>query len=80
MLRAVEAGGGTPAGALRGKTAVAELAESALTRICKVIGGGTFSRQSPFGCWFEDVRALGFLRPPWALAYDQVFGTSWPAP
>jgi len=79
MLRAVEDRGGTPAGALRGKTAVAELAESALTRICKVLGGGTFARQSPFGCWFEDVRALGFLRPPWGLAYDRLFEASWPA-
>ena len=26
--------------------------------------------QSSFGNWFEDVRALGFLRPPWGLAYD----------
>lgn len=21
--------------------------------------------------WFADVRALGYLRPPWALAFDQ---------
>jgi hypothetical protein len=41
-----------------------------------VIGGGTFSRRSPFSSWFEDVRALGFLRPPWGLAYDGLFGTS----
>ena len=40
------------------------------------IGGGTFSRRSPFAHWFEDVRALGFLRPPWGLAYDQLFATS----
>ena len=79
LLRSVEAGGGTPVGALRGKIAVAELAESALARICKVLGGGTFARQSPFGCWFEDVRALGFLRPPWGLAYDSLFEASWPA-
>ena len=79
LLRAVEEGGGTPVGALRGKTAVAELAESALTRVCRVLGGGTFARQSPFGCWFEDVRALGFLRPPWGLAYDRLFETSWPS-
>ena len=49
----------------RTKTAIAQLAESVLGRICRVIGGGTFSRSSPFGYWFEDVRALGFLRPPW---------------
>jgi alkylation response protein AidB-like acyl-CoA dehydrogenase len=77
-LRAVE--GGNPAtvlrAALRGKEAVADLAEHALLRITRVLGGGTFSQRSPFARWFEDVRALGFLRPPWALAYDQLFATS----
>jgi alkylation response protein AidB-like acyl-CoA dehydrogenase len=61
---------------LRAKTAVAELAESALGRVARVVGGGTFSRTSPFAAWFEDVRALGFLRPPWGLAYDNLFLTS----
>jgi hypothetical protein len=42
-------------------------------RLCKVLGGGTFHRASPFGSYFEDVRALGFLRPPWGLAFDQLF-------
>jgi alkylation response protein AidB-like acyl-CoA dehydrogenase len=77
-LRAVE--GGNPAtmlpAALRGKQAVADLAEHALLRLTRVLGGGTFSQRSPFARWFEDVRALGFLRPPWALAYDQLFATS----
>jgi hypothetical protein len=59
--------------AVQAKTAIAELAESVLHRISKVIGGGTFSRTSPFGYWYEDVRALGFLRPPWGLAYDQLY-------
>ena len=72
MLRAIESG--DPAAALvaglRGKTAVAELAELILLRIGRVVGGGTFSGSSPFASWFEDVRALGFLRPPWGLAYD----------
>jgi hypothetical protein len=45
-------------------------------RICKIIGGGTFHRRSPFGHWFEDVRALGFLRPPWGLAYDRLIEAS----
>jgi alkylation response protein AidB-like acyl-CoA dehydrogenase len=79
MLRAVEAGapdGGLGA-VLRGKTAVAELAESVLSRLCRVMGGGTFARGSPFGYWFEDVRALGFLRPPWGLAHDRLFDLSW---
>ena len=44
--------------------------------IGRVIGGGTYSRRSPFCAWFEDVRALGFLRPPWGLAYDNLFATS----
>lgn len=64
---------------LIGKTAVAELAESAMSRLCKVMGGGTYGRYSPFGFWFEDVRALGFLRPPWVVAYDQMFAGAWPS-
>ena len=77
-LRAVESGDGARAlhAAIRAKEAVAELAESSLTRLTRVIGGGTFSRRSPFASWFEDVRALGFLRPPWGLAYDNLFLSS----
>jgi len=77
-LRAIEGGDPITAfhAALRGKQAVADLAENALLRITRVLGGGTFSRRSPFAHWFEDVRALGFLRPPWALAYDTLFATS----
>jgi alkylation response protein AidB-like acyl-CoA dehydrogenase len=73
MLRAVEDGKEGRRRAAQAKTAIAELAESATARICRVIGGGTFSRSSPFGYWYEDVRALGFLRPPWALVYDNLF-------
>jgi alkylation response protein AidB-like acyl-CoA dehydrogenase len=74
MLRAVEQGGpGALRDALLGKTAVAELAEACMGRLCRVMGGGTYARRSPFGFWFEDVRALGFLRPPWVLAYAQLF-------
>ena len=62
---------------LLGKTAIAELAETVMTRLCKVMGGGTYSRHSPFGFWFQDVRALGFLRPPWVLAYERLFSGSW---
>jgi alkylation response protein AidB-like acyl-CoA dehydrogenase len=76
MLRAAEDGRDPLRNALRGKTAIAELAESALARVCKVIGGGTFNRTSPFAFWYEDVRALGFLRPPWGLAFDQLFALS----
>jgi len=77
-LRAVEAGDPLPAfrAALRAKQAVAELAETALLRVTRVVGGGSFSGRSPFAHWFEDVRALGFLRPPWALASDVLLATS----
>jgi alkylation response protein AidB-like acyl-CoA dehydrogenase len=62
--------------ALRAKQGVAELAEASLRRLTQVIGGGTFARRSPFSAWFEDVRALGFLRPPWGLAFDNLYATS----
>jgi alkylation response protein AidB-like acyl-CoA dehydrogenase len=77
-LRALENGEAPAAvhAALRAKQAVADLAEDTLRRLCRIHGGGTFSRRSPFAHWFEDVRALGFLRPPWGLAYDMLFGTS----
>ena len=77
-LRAIEGGDPRVAfhAALRAKEAVAELAEQALLRVTRVLGGGTFSQRSPFSHWFEDVRALGFLRPPWGLAYDTLFATS----
>lgn len=77
-LRAVESGDPLRAlyAGLRAKEAVAELAEATLARLTRVLGGGTFSRRSPFSSWFEDVRALGFLRPPWGLAYDNLFATS----
>jgi alkylation response protein AidB-like acyl-CoA dehydrogenase len=74
MLSAVEQeGSGARRAALLGKTAIAELAESCMGRLCKVMGGGTYARRSPFGFWFQDVRALGFLRPPWPLAYHNLY-------
>jgi hypothetical protein len=76
-LRAIESGRHARGAALRAKTAGAQLAESCLGRLCRVLGGGTFSRRSPFGHWFEDVRALGFLRPPWGLAFDGLIVDSW---
>ena len=57
------------------KKAVAELAEATLPAY-PGHRWGTFSQRSPFARWFEDVRALGFLRPPWGLAYDGLFATS----
>jgi alkylation response protein AidB-like acyl-CoA dehydrogenase len=80
MLRAVEAEPAPLRTVLLGKTAAAGLAEDCLRRLTRILGGGTFSRHSPFGFWFEDVRALGFLRPPWALAYDALAASAWPDP
>lgn len=77
-LRAVEAGDRPAAihAGLRAKQAGAELAEACLAGLSRVLGGGTFSQRSPYSHWYEDVRALGFLRPPWGLAYDNLFATS----
>lgn len=77
-LRSLEAGEPTASlhDALRAKESVAELGEQILVRLTRVLGGGTFSQRSPFSHWFEDVRALGFLRPPWGLAFDSLFLTS----
>jgi alkylation response protein AidB-like acyl-CoA dehydrogenase len=58
------------------KATIATLAESVLGRLCRLSGGGSFARRSPLGFWFEDVRALGFLRPPWAVAADAGFALS----
>src|SRR5262245_24594637 len=80
MLRAMEDGTESRRRAVQAKLAIAELAESATGRICRLVGGGTFSRSSPFGYWHEDVRALGFLRPPWGLAYDNLFEWSCSTP
>jgi alkylation response protein AidB-like acyl-CoA dehydrogenase len=77
-MRAIESGDHARAlhASLRAKEAVADLAEATLLRLTRVLGGGTFSGRSPFAHWFEDVRALGFLRPPWGLAHDTLFATS----
>ena len=76
-LRAIESGRPAGGASLRAKLVGSQLAESCLGRLCKVLGGGTYARRSPFGHWFEDVRALGFLRPPWALAVDGLIADSW---
>ena len=62
---------------LLAKTSVVRLAESVLSRLCKLSGGSAYTWDSPLGAWFEDVRALGYLRPPWALAYDQLYTMGW---
>ena len=59
------------------KESVARLAESVLSRLCKLSGGTSYTWYSPLGAWYEDVRALGYLRPPWALAFDNMFELSW---
>ena len=80
LLHALEAEENILLTARLAKVAIAELAESAVGRICRVVGGGSYSRHSPFGYWFEDVRAFGFLRPPWGLAYRSLFDLSWDTP
>ena len=76
MLRSLEQESpGRAADILKGKTAVAQLAETAMTRLCRIMGGSSYGRSSPFGFWFEDVRALGFLRPPWLMAYGNMAAT-----
>ena len=62
---------------LLAKTSVARLAESILGRLCKLVGGSAYTWYTPLGAWFEDVRALGYLRPPWSLAYDQMYTMGW---
>ena len=59
------------------KANIAELAESILNRLSRMSGGSAYSRSSPLGFWLEDVRAAGFLRPPWALAAEGLFTMSW---
>jgi alkylation response protein AidB-like acyl-CoA dehydrogenase len=70
ILREIESGRDANRVAVQGKLATAELAESVMTRLCRIFGGATFARSSPFGHWAQDVRTLGFLRPPWSLSYD----------
>jgi len=65
MLRAMEQDRDRRLRAVQAKMAISGLAEWILRRIGRVIGGGTFSRSSPFGYRYEDVRTLGFLRPRW---------------
>lgn len=73
-IRAVESGRHGLIAAARAKLTIAELAETALGQLSRVLGGSSFSRSQPFGQWLQDVRALGFLRPPWGFAYDQLLG------
>ena len=76
-LRVFDRGVPTGRNPLLAKENIARLAESVLNRLCKITGGGAYTRYTPLGTWFEDVRALGYLRPPWALAFDELFETGW---
>ena len=71
-VRTFEADKPTPRNFLMAKQSVARLAESVLDRLCRVTGGSSYTWYSPLGSWYEDVRALGYLRPPWSLAFDQM--------
>jgi alkylation response protein AidB-like acyl-CoA dehydrogenase len=75
-LLAIERKGRAIQEAVLAKTTIAVLAESILTRLCRISGGGAYARHSPLGFWFEDVRALGFLRPPWSLACEGLLALS----
>lgn len=63
--------------ARQAKYAIASHAENALSRLSKVVGGSSFGRTSSLGQFAQDVKALGFLRPPWALQNDQLFDAIW---
>ena len=71
-LRAIESESGGLLAASRAKATIATLAERCLADLGKVLGGASYAREAPFGQWAEDVRALGYLRPPWGLAFEQL--------
>jgi alkylation response protein AidB-like acyl-CoA dehydrogenase len=71
-VRAVETNSAGLLAASRAKVTIAQLAEQALSELARVLGGASYAREAPFGQWAEDVRALGFLRPPWGLAFEQL--------
>lgn len=58
---------------LHGKLAIADLSEKALGSLSHALGGSTLSKSGPFGQWMQDVRALGYLRPPRALSHARIF-------
>jgi alkylation response protein AidB-like acyl-CoA dehydrogenase len=59
------------------KESIARLSESVLSRLCKLTGGTAYTWYCPLGGWLQDVQALGFLRPPWALAFDNLYNMGW---
>jgi alkylation response protein AidB-like acyl-CoA dehydrogenase len=78
-LRALERHGRARLDTGMAKANGALLAESIMTRLCRIAGGAAYSRRSPLGHWFEDVRALGYLRPPWSIALDSLHAVCWEA-
>ncbi len=72
LMAAESESGQAQTAAVRCKITVAELVETALARMSKVVGGASFSKAMPLAQWTQDVKALGFLRPPLPLAYDQL--------
>ena len=73
MLTTVEGPDDATWATAHGKLAIADLAEQCMSSIARSVGGRAYSRSAPFAQWGEDVRALGYLRPPWPLAYDHIF-------
>jgi len=71
-LRVIESGSGGLLAAARAKATIGALAEQCFTDLSRVLGGASYARDTPFGQWAEDVRALGFLRPPWGFAFEQL--------
>lgn len=59
------------------KESIARLSESVLSRLCKLTGGTAYTWYCPLGAWLQDVQALGYLRPPWALAFDNLYNMGW---
>ncbi|MGK7870895.1 acyl-CoA dehydrogenase family protein [Falsiroseomonas sp. E2-1-a20] len=79
-LHGLERHGRSRRDAQMAKANLATLAESILTRLCRIAGGGAYSRNSPLCFWFEDVRAAGFLRPPWSVALEGLYAIGWDVP
>ena len=69
MIQCIEQAENSRDHCVKGKMAIAELAEEILLQLCRVVGGWSLMHNSPYGHWLQDVRALGFLRPPWPLSH-----------
>lgn len=73
MIRAVETKGGLPREVVMGKVIVAEMAESVLNRLSKLMGPEAYSQHSTFPIWVADVQFFGIMRPSFTNAYDDTF-------